>query len=838
MFIGRSAQLSSVADAIAARRSVVITGEAGAGKTTLVREATERSAVRVLAGGALSTLSWRQYLAFERALGRPVRGRDAAAVAHDVARSVGDGVLVLEDLQWAAEATLEVLTALAAGHHGMITVLATVRTGDESAAELVEQLRRSGLDEIEIGPLPDPAASELVRNLHPQLGADSVRSLVRRAGGNPLLLSELGPDGSASGGLRRAVGARLRSLDLSARRTFLLLALAGRPVAEDLLDAAAIKNLRTAGLVVGHRDATIDVRHALLGDVAVEQADPGLIMDVHDQLAAVVDDPGESARHLALAGRRPEAYRRALIAAEAATVPGERARHLRLAAATCDGPADNLRLRAARALAEAYDWPGVEEVLAGLSPDADDEVIARACLLRARGAWGRGAPEMVGYAIEEGFDHCSPGSAEHVLLSIEACRVPLFVQRDLAGAVVLARKALTAAVAAGIGVPRARYFLGTALAVTDAPDAQEQLASAIEGARHEGDLDTELSAANNLVSHLESSGSQSAGLELADRMADRAHRLGLGYWENSMRSEAVQLAFHLGRLTDVLAIGTELHQRPLDIRTRDQLREVLAMTLVDLGRTEEAEERARRWAAEAVSDDRGALQFVWVRAEAALWGGRAADALALADEYLADPTDTNPNLLLGRVTRAWASLLLGRDPGAPVDVPPTPFLQAVPHELAGIRLLHQQQPARAASEFGCAEQAWAEYHVRGALRSAWARGESLRRAGDPTATSVLVAAEEQAERSGFVPIAAWARRSLRQTGHRRSSRRGTTALGLTVREDEILGLVAAGLTTAQIADRLGLAHRTVVSEIEAATRRLGVASRTHAVAAWRAGGPA
>lgn len=842
MFIGRAAQLSSLAAAITARRSAVITGEAGVGKTTLVREATARSGARVLTGGALSTLSWRQYLAFERALGRAVRGRDAAAVADDIAAATRGSVLVLEDLQWAADATIDVVGALVGQRpsaepdpeRGPACLLATVRTGDESAARLIERLRQAGLAEIDVGPLPDPSAAELVRSLHPALAPDGVVAVLRRAGGNPLLLSELAPDGSASGGLRRAVGARLRSLDPAARRAFLLLALAGRPLDEDVLDPIAIKNLHTAGLVVGHPDGTIEARHALLSEIAAEDAAADLVAEVHDQLAALIDDPGESARHLALAGRPADACERALLAAEAATMPGERARHLRLAAATSSGPADELRLQAARALAEAYDWTGVEEVLDDLSESASDHVIAEACLLRARGAWGRGAPEMVRPMIADGLAHCSPGSDQHALLTIESCRVPLFVERDLTAAVGAAERAVAAARAAGVGRARADYFLGTALSVVDAPGAEERLAAAIDSARQERDLDTEMSAANNLVSHLESAGSQVAALELADRMAVRAHELGLGFWENSMRSEALQLAFHLGRLDDVMALGEDLRRRPLDVRSRDQLREVMAMTLVDLGRTEEAEELGRRWGAEAVPDTRGALQFVWVRAEAALWGGRPAEALARADEYLAEP-DENPNLVLGRVTRAWACLLLDRDPGAPAEVGPTPFLQAVPHELSAIRLLHRGRAAEAAAEFATARESWSGYHVRGELRTAWAHGESLRRAGDPEAIPVLIAVERRAERSGFGPIAARAKRSLRQTGLRRSARRGTTAFGLTVREDEILGLAAAGLSNAEIAERLGLSRRTVVTEVEAATRRLQATGRTQAVAIWRAG---
>ena len=105
----------------------------------------------VFEGGALSMMVWREYFALERALGRPVNGVDPAAVATDVHITVGDGVLVLEDLHWAAPATLRVLEVLA----GRIALIATVRSGDPGAASVLEALGAAGFLEIELSPL-DP----------------------------------------------------------------------------------------------------------------------------------------------------------------------------------------------------------------------------------------------------------------------------------------------------------------------------------------------------------------------------------------------------------------------------------------------------------------------------------------------------------------------------------------------------------------------------------------------------------------------------------------------------------------------------------------------------------
>ena len=57
----------------------------------------------------------------------------------------------------------------------------------------------------------------------------------------------------------------------------------------------------------------------------------------------------------------------------------------------------------------------------------------------------------------------------------------------------------------------------------------------------------------------------------------------------------------------------------------------------------------------------------------------------------------------------------------------------------------------------------------------------------------------------------------------------TAPLPLTPRHQELLRLVAAGHTNAQIARRLGISERTVRTHLENIYRRLDVSSRTAAV---------
>ena len=60
--------------------------------------------------------------------------------------------------------------------------------------------------------------------------------------------------------------------------------------------------------------------------------------------------------------------------------------------------------------------------------------------------------------------------------------------------------------------------------------------------------------------------------------------------------------------------------------------------------------------------------------------------------------------------------------------------------------------------------------------------------------------------------------------------RGLTIGGLTEREIEVLKLLAEGLDTAEVGERLFLSDRTVKTIVHDVTSRLELRNRTHAVA--------
>src|SRR5258706_3568260 len=108
---GRDAELARLAEALATERPVAVVGEAGVGKTTLIRAAAERAGLELREGGALETLAWAPLLALRRAVGEDLTG-DATTIAIEVERRVGPQLLLIDDLQRTDDGTRQVLSLL------------------------------------------------------------------------------------------------------------------------------------------------------------------------------------------------------------------------------------------------------------------------------------------------------------------------------------------------------------------------------------------------------------------------------------------------------------------------------------------------------------------------------------------------------------------------------------------------------------------------------------------------------------------------------------------------------------------------------------------------------
>jgi DNA-binding CsgD family transcriptional regulator len=829
VLFGRDIELARLLAALDGDRLSIVVGEAGVGKTALVRAAVDTTGRRLYEGGGFATLSWMPNLALERAVGRALHG-DADWAAAVVEQTVGPDVLFVDDAQWIDPGTLDVLVRLT----GRIAAVCAIRPGDVAADAALERLVAAGGSTIEVPPLGRVDAISLVRRLRPSLSRAAAARIAERAGGNPLLIEELGTTAEPSDSLKLALRARLSGLDDTALRSVGLLALADRPIGDDVVGADTTQLVR-AGLVTRRPDG-LAIRHALLGEAIVESLDPSLARELHGLLGRRLHDPGERARHLAAAGDRATAHRLALEAVAAASNPGERAAHLATAAATAEGAdADALRIEAAAALRVAGDLAAATGLLDRVSA-VDAELVARAQAVRARICWSAGDPDGMRAAVAGGLAAVDgTASAAEAALRAEHVVVTALVDGRFEEGLVEADRALSLARASGSDATRALLLRATILTGLGRDGWVAALEEVVASARAAGDAETELSAANNLITGHEMYGDPAAGRALAGTMVDRAATLRLAGWERQFGALLSGLELHAGELRGALERAEALLEEPLDPLARQQVGLTAALALVDLGRFDAAGVLLDDLFQAAPDDVAGRGDVLWVLAEAALWGGRPDESLRCVGAYAAYAASEYPNSHLVDVTAAWAAHDAGRPiPAALARARPLGMTVGAQLERAAIERLAASDVEAATDGFETAARAFHGYHRRGELRCGWAAGEARRRAGDRSAARAqLEVVEAEAAAAGFEPLLGRVHRSLRLLGLRRAARRvpGPSGDRLTAREREITDLVGRGLSNIEIARRLGVGRPTVARLLGSAMGKLGVDSRTQLAAA-------
>ena len=819
VFVGRERERELLLRQFGERRVVALLGEAGVGKTTLVREAAARAEWTLLEAGGLATLSWLPFLPLRRAFGRGFAG-DTAYVAAAVEEALGEAALFVDDLQWADAQTAALLPLLA----GRVRLVIAVRTGDAGTSAALDIAAVAGAELLPLGPLPRAEAAELARVLHPGLQEPAVRRLAERSGGNPFLLEQLAETGEAGKSLRLSVAASLRALSPEGRYAIAALALLGRP-AEARLLGSGTADILAAGLASGDGDGEVVIRHALLAEAAVEAMADEERQRIHSRLAAALDDPGEAARHHGAAGERALAHERALLAVERAATPGERAAHLEVAAANAAGAAAAAhRVRAAAALAEAGRYEAAEALLEATGHD-EPALAAESALIRSRAR--EAAHDVAGArAALAGGDGLAVGSDLEVRLAVQRVRLMLVDGSDpeetLDRAVamhVLARSRRCHEAEALHTLARAKHAAGR-------EDWHGDLQGVIAAARTSGDAGLEFAAAESLGAFLLDTARGDAGRAVVSDVARRARDLDLTSWERRLLARAAWIDLHGGRFRECADAGEALLFEALDPWQRFLVTYMTAQASIDLGRHRRARELIDELAGRA-TDEAQERQRLWTLADAEFWAGRPREAIAAAEELLARfPRETST---FARLARGWAYADLGADPGPPTVVPRSPLLAGAGPELEGLSCLAQGRDAEAAELFIDAAARWAHRHVRGELRCLWGAGEALRRSGGSGAVDRLLVAERRAIEHGHGPLLDRTRRSLRLAGVRRDAPRVRTG-ALTGRELEVLELVAEGLVNDEIARRLGIGRPTVVRLIRSAQQKLGAGTRAHAAA--------
>jgi len=831
ILFGRDAELSVVGEALRDGRPMAIVGEAGIGKTSLVRAAAQRAGVELREGGALETLSWVPYLALRRAVGEGLSG-DTTSVAIEVEHRLGPQVLFIDDLQWTDVGTREVLGLLAS----RIALVATIRAPGADPESLLGPI---GAEVLRLGAVDGEAAAAILRQARPSINPGAAEALVAQAGGNPLLLEELALRGRPTSSLTRALTARLDALTDAGREAFALLAVAGHGLPVSALGPGA-EELPTAGVAVLTEIGATELapRHALLAEAMLATLAPLELAAIHDRLAGLVDDPGERAYHLAGAGRRQEALAAAQVRADEAVTPPDRAAFLELAALMTDGP-DSARARivASRALIGQSDGAG--RVIALLEPvdagTAEGRVEREALLAKAYFDAGDLPASRAAYRRGLELDTLAPSAASDGLAAGFAA-FAINVDGDLA----TGQRIIAEAIASGRGQA---LVVATDAAIRgfDGADTTDALHVAyrrlLDDSSNPGQA---FGTARNLgYVALISRGVEASHACLGEAIAD-FDAADLQGRADDLRVDDVQVLLFAGRLFEALTLADELLERPLARRPRQWIVSVRAKVLAALGETDAAAETLAVAESSATMDYQGIGGILEARIEAESWAGRPEAVLAAFDAHGEVPSPSRSNRLMPLLEAQWARLETGLDPGEALPPQPWTMMHAASRESEGIVALHVGDSQLAAAALSDAAGLWAPFHVGRELTCRLAEGEALRRAGSPDAEAVLRRVLVRAEGLGYAPLAARARRALRLTGIRVAPPPRETGIRrlaqMTSREREALQLVGRGLTTPQIARRMGLGRGTVDQILGSATAKIGAASRIQA-AALLAGGP-
>jgi DNA-binding NarL/FixJ family response regulator len=389
--IGREreqAQLQAwAAEALAGRGSLVLlAGEAGVGKTTLARRALAGSGIYVSEGvgvqGGTSAFGpvvevLRAHLRSEGGgplvegplaahlalllpeLGPPAAEGDRATLFEAIRQALAavavrrPAALFLDDLQWADDATLELLAALARSlDEQPLLVLGAFRSDelprDHPIRRLRSELRRAGrLRQVTVEPLGAEATAALLERTLGKVGPSLRRAVFDRTGGVPFFVNELGSALAASGRLqagpdglellegedvplpdsvRDAVLLRAAGLSDGARAAVLTAAVAGQTFDPELVTAVAglpewPDELLRLGIVAEAAPGRMAFRHALVREAFYGEVPwtrrVALHRAVAQRLGATHAAPLVVAEHWAL-GRQPEQARASLlVAAEA-----------------------------------------------------------------------------------------------------------------------------------------------------------------------------------------------------------------------------------------------------------------------------------------------------------------------------------------------------------------------------------------------------------------------------------------------------------------------------------------------------------------------------------------
>jgi|Tabmets5t2r1_1033131.scaffolds.fasta_scaffold01289_3 DNA-binding CsgD family transcriptional regulator/tetratricopeptide (TPR) repeat protein len=305
MLVERGAQLADLEDHLAAAvagagRLVVIGGEAGVGKTALVRRfAADLEGIRVL-WAACDGFFTPHPLAPLDDLGLSAEGPQREVFAATLEAITREPTLVVvEDVHWADEATLDLLLYLSRRLLAAPTLLLATYRDDELGAQHPLRVLLAEVDEARRIPLR-PLTVEGVRTLAAGSDVDTVE-LYRLTGGNPFFVTEVlaaGGDGVPSS-IRDAVLARADGLSAEARVVLEAAAVVGAdlPLLEGVLGAKprGLDECLAAGML-RRAGGGVTFRHELARQAVEEAIDPVEHVHLHARALSALRESTDLAR--------------------------------------------------------------------------------------------------------------------------------------------------------------------------------------------------------------------------------------------------------------------------------------------------------------------------------------------------------------------------------------------------------------------------------------------------------------------------------------------------------------------------------------------------------------
>lgn len=809
-------------------------------------------------------------------------------------------VLAIDDLHHATPSTLDLAAFLSANLHRTPVVLLLATRLDElprahDVRRTVARMEREpDVLHISLGPLSDAVVAALLRRSGIDEDRIDVAEVLNRAEGNPFhALTLAAHDGRLPESLGDLLLDTVANRGEDATHVLAFLATAGEDTSHTLLADvtslaparldAALREVVDARLVVTSPDDGYRMRHALLREAVEASLLPGESARLHARLAEVLRaDGGLRGRHAARLARHLEAAKDPAGAVEAAHAAG-------MAALRC------VAYHEARVLLERVVelWDAVPDAAERTGMDLG-EILKTAAVCAISGHEDRRGLQLAERALEEIDTDTDPGRAAMVRMWIGHAR------RHAGDAALEDYRQAVAMCPADDAARRGRAVAALAGALMLQEHMVEARAAATEAIRLARLADSPRDEAYSLTSLALVEASLSGGIDGVDIMAGRelAERIGRVDYVLRVDLNATDALLHDGRADEVEAIATPAMAIAEQHGLRRSMGVMLQANLVEalnrLGRLEEAARHAEQahdlvrkgtlglHAALALAETRVlqgdvdgaaallppagapgitaalepqfAVRLAVIRAGVSLARGDRAGALqaataALQRLALADGAARHEALLAALAVEAGAEDLDGLAAVVDAAVARGEWAVHVAHRrrfLAAVAAARAEQEAEAIPPAAAAAvgQAWQEaaaayedvtlplqqadcllhttaWCARGADREAAERSwkAATRLAEDAGAGRLLARAEALGRRAGFL-----------------AERSDAAPFGLTARELEVLGLVAEGLTNAEIAERLFITAKTASVHVSNLMRKMGVDTRGRAAAeAYRVG---